>query len=689
MGVRVYVEHYTFRPLLLAYDLKDGRGPIQWAWGEPFDVLEPLFAYIRAGGIIEAHNAGFEWQVWQYYCVPVYGWPPLTIRQLRCSAAKSRAAGYPGKLAEVASVLKVTPKDPRGKALIKLFTEPRNPTKKDPRTHVAPHMAPVEWQIFKDYNIGDIKTEAEVSALVPDLSPFEQRVWFLDQEINDRGMQVALDHVENCIAIVEQAYARFGAEFRGLTGGIEPTELAQLQAWLATQNVRMDNMQEKTIDAEVERLAQYGYSPALRALQIRQLVGSASVKKLFALRGMTGRTGRIYDMYMYNATHHGRWGGYGPQPQNLYKGAWHTPEEVDAALAVIGLRSLEAVELAYPGVSPLEVVNNVMRSLFVAAPGKKLVSSDYSAIEAVCLACLAGEQWVIDVFNSHGMIYEATISRMTGIPFEEFIAWRVNTGGVATYAEDGTLLGIKGGKHHPLRQQGKLADLSGGYASWVGGWKKFGADQYYNDDYEIKQAILKYRDSKPKTVEFWGGQTRDKFQDTERQEYFGLEGAAIQAVLNPGHCYRVGYIAFQMQGDCLYMQLPSGRLIHYHAPRLTKATRQYASPWELALSYEGWNTNPDKGPPAWIRMDLYGGVLTQNACGGTARDIMAHGMLNCDAAGYTIVMHTHDEAVAEVPIGFGSPPEFEARLNDMPEYAKGWPIFARGGWEGPMYGKWD
>src|SRR5208337_1708822 len=174
-------------------------------------------------------------------------------------------------------------------------------------------------------------------------------------------------------------------------------------------------------------------------------------------------------------------------------------------------------------------------------------------------AALAGEQWILDVFNTHGMLYEAQISRMTGVPFEEFVRHKRETG-----------------KHHPLRQQGKLAVLSGGYASWINGWKKFGADEYYNGDAEIKAAILSYRESVPAVVEFWGGQTRDKFKYNERQELYGLEGAAILAVQNPGQCYRVGLIQFQMGADdCLYMVLPSGRFIQYHTPRLTAATRPY------------------------------------------------------------------------------------------------------------------
>lgn len=685
VGTRPYVEHPTFQILMLAYNLRDGYGWRQWEIWQPQHILEPLFDHIRAGRLIESHGAEFERTCWNYHGVPALDWPPLNIEQQRCSSVKSRAAGYPGALDNVTAVLDTpTKKDADGKRLMTIFSMPRNPTKTDLRARVMPYESPDEWRRYKAYNVTDIVSEMEVSDRVPELPPDEQELWFLDQEINDRGMAVDSAGIENCIAIVEQAYEKYGTECRELTGGIEPSELQQLKGWLHSRGCHLDDMTEKSIAAAVERMQPdadgipYGDAAALRVLQLRQALGSASVKKLYALRAMTASDGRVHGMYQMHATHHGRTGGYGPQPANLYKGEWHTPEEVDAALAVIASRSLAAVEAAYPKISALDVVNNCLRSLFVAGPGRTLVSSDYSAIEGVVLAALAGEQWVLDVFRGHGMIYEAQISRMTGVPFEDFVRHKRETG-----------------KHHPLRQQGKLAVLSGGYASWVGGWKKFGADEYYENDAAIKAAILAYRDSVPAIVEFWGGQTRDKFKRSERQEYYGLEGAAIKAVLTPGQCYRVGLIAFQMGGDdCLYMQLPSGRFIRYHAPRLMAATRDYASPWELALSYEGWNTNPDKGPPAWIRMDLWQGSLTQNAVGGVARDVMQHGMLNLDDAGYPIVMQTYDEAVSEISLnahgmyGPASIIEFEACMNDLPAYARDWPIRAKGGWMGPRYGAW-
>lgn len=687
-GVYPYVEHWSYHPLMLYYDMHDGREG-QWEYGQPFGALETLFAWIRLHrhspdlGIVEGHNVEFERVNFNGYCVPVLGWPRLDIRQTRCSAAKSRAWGLPSALDDVGAALNTaTQKDKDGKRLMDIFSKPRNPTKTDARLVVLPYEAPAEFERYKNYNRTDVKTEREVSARVPDLPPVEQENWFLDQEINERGVQVDAKAIADCIAIFEQCQAKYGAEFRALTGGIEPTELKQFQGWLSAHGVHLPNMQEATLDDALTWPHFMG--PAKRALEIRALVGSASVKKLYALDAHKCHDDRVRGLYQYHSTHHGRTGGYGPQPSNLYSGDWHDPAEVEAALRVLATRSLAAVEAAYPNLGPLDVINNCLRSMFIAAPGKILVSSDYSAIEDVVLAALAGEEWVLDIHRTHGMIYEAQIARMTGVPFEDFVKHRLDTGGVATYDDRGSLVAIRGGKHHPLRKQGKLAKLSGGYASWVAGWKKFGADEYYDSDADIKRAILSYRDSVPNTVEFWGGQTRDKFRNTCRQELYGLEGAAISAVLNPGQCYRAGLIGFQTAGDVLYMQLPSGRLIAYHEPRLTPATRQYSEAWELALSYMGWDS-----AGGWCRQELYGSVLTQNATGGTARDVQMHGMQNVTRLGYPIVLHTYDETVSEVPIGFGSIEEFEAGLNDLPGYAKRWPIFARGGFVQPRYGKWE
>lgn len=690
VGVRPYVEHPSFIPLLLAYDLKDGSGPRQWEWGQSFDVLQPLFNHIRAGGLLEAQNVGFEWSVWQYWCVPKLGWPALNIEQLRCSAAKSRANALPGAMADAGSVLRIEhQKDPAGEKLMKLFSIPRNPSKKDPRYFTMPYEAPEEWAAYRRYNLRDIVAESEISIRSPDLSPFELQVWFSDQRINDRGIQVDLEAVENCIAIVEQAYAKYGAEIREITGGIEPTELKQLQGWLSSQQVPMYGMTEEDVAAMLERLDAYaqengghmgGFEQAYRVLELRQMLGSASVKKLYALRACVDKHGRVHDLYMYHAARTGRVIGQGVQPTNLYKGSWNDIKDIIAALAVIATRCLELVEYTYPQLSALDVVNNCLRSLFIAAPDKVLVSSDYSAIEGVVAAGLAGCEWRLEVFRTHGMIYEASASRIVGIPFEEFVEYKRATG-----------------KHHPMRNKiGKFAELSLGFGGWIGAMKGFGADEFL-DESEMKTAILAWRDASPEFPEMWGGQSRGRFQDA-RPELFGLEGCIVSAIVGPGTAYAYRGISYQMHGDVLYCQLPSGRLLTYHEPRLAPSSRPYANSWEHEITYAGWNSNPMAGEMGWVRMKLYGGKAFENVVQAVARDIQAHAVVACERAGYPVVMQTYDEIVAEVPIIECLFPEgthsksvekLEAIMMDVPAWARGWPIKAKGGWMGQRYGKFD
>lgn len=674
-GSRAYVEHPSFEVLMFAYDLKDGAGCRQWLPGMP--APQDLFAHLARGGLFEAHRSGFERDVWQYHCVPKLGWPPLTQSQLRCSMAKARAHGLPGRLAEVGAVLEIpNAKMADGKRMITKWTMPRKPTKKNPRTRLWPEDDLPDWEKFKLYNRTDIAAESEVSIRCPDLSPDELAIWQVDQRINDRGLHVDLAGVEACIVIVQQAFEKYNAELRNLTGGAVPeaSKLEQLKAWAATQGVTFGSMDEEHID---EYLLRPLPDNVKRALQIRQLVGSASVKKLFAIRAGISSRQRLHDLYSYYASHTGRWTGNGPQPQNLFKGDWKDIAEIERALAIIRVGVLELVEYHYG--DALQAVNNVLRSLFTAAPGHDLVCSDYTGIENVVAAGLAGEEWILDVYRGDALIYEATASLITGIPLQEFIDHKKRTG-----------------KHHPMRNKmGKFGALGSQFGGWIGAWKGFGADEFLSDD-EIKAGILAWRAKSPWIVEMWGGQTRNKFNKgsagewaPEREELYGLEGAAIAAVLNPGQAFGYRDITYQTHGDCLYCRLPSGRFLTYHQPRLMPSTREYARPWELELSYMGWNSNPKKGPTCWLRMYLYGGILFENVVQAVARDIQAGALVRLDAAGYAPVLHTHDEICGEVPLGWGSVEEFERIMCDVQPWARTWPVKAAGGWRGGRYGKFD
>jgi DNA polymerase bacteriophage-type len=689
IGLHNYVTHPSFEVLCFWYDLKDGLGRRFWRPDMPPPL--DLFAHVQAGKFLEAWNVSFERKVWNYYLRPKMGWPEIKDSQWRCAMAKSRQQAYPGGLADAAPAIGSPElKDPAGEKLINKLTVPRKPTKKNPDRRLTPMTAAEDFARFYAYGEQDIVTEYNASIRVPDLSPRELNIWRVDQRINDRGMYMDRPGIENMIAIVEQATDRHNFELRGTTNGAVETssKVADTLRWLAKQGVHLEDLDEETVETE---LTEKQHAPAVkRVLEIRQLLSFGSVKKLYAMKYQTGNDGRLRDQYAYHAAHTSLWNGQNVQPANLYKGKLDKPEKVEAALAAIASRSLDYVEALHG--NGMETIADCLRSMIIAAPGCDLIGADYSAIQAVVLACLAGEAWRIKVFQTHGKIYEASIAEMTGTPLE-------------------VILGHKKlhGAHHPLRALGKLAELSAGFASWIGGWKKFGAGDYYENDAAIKQAILSWRRASPAIVEFWGGQTRNKFgrdlngnRANEYPELYGLEGAAIRAVLNPGRhgqvgeCHSHNGVRYQMYKDALYCQPPTnGDPLIYHEPRLEPSRREYASPWEVELSYMGWNSNQTKGRGGWVRMKLYGGVQTQNVVAKVSREVQADTLVRLDDSGlYLPVMHTHDEQITEVPEGMGSSEEYLTIANDIPHWARfangtRWPIKAPGAERTKRYGKWE
>jgi hypothetical protein len=767
VGAQVYAEHPTTEVISLYYDLKDGRGRQRWLPGMPSP--SALLAHVAAGGLLAAWNSGFEYRIWKYVCTRRYGWPPLPLRQLRCDAAKARAFALPGALGNAGAVLALRyQKDPAGDKLIKKFSMPQNPTKAKPLRRITVLDEPEEAERFYQYNERDIVTEAEASSRTPDLSETELEYWLMDQEINMRGVQMDHVSIDHCLALVAAAHAQYNAELFTLTGGTvgKASELKELKGWLGAHGVLLPDMKKVTIAAaladdqattELERKYwcavrdaraaddsieedDFLFDPlgpriapmspvARRALEIRALVGSAAVKKLFAMSNMLGESGRLYDLYLFNGARTGRGTGAGPQPTNLpksgpdvylcvymtatggaigyermraagwtdallvqhgyavgcgrYFGAhretcpwcggtkpaavtarewsWRAAED---ALLVIATRDLYAVE-HYFG-DAMATVSGCLRGLFVAAPGHDLICSDYSAIEAVVLAMLAGVAWRIEVFRTHGKIYEASAAMMSKLPMQEVIDYKKQHG-----------------VHHPLRDKGKRAELACGYGGWVGAWIAFGADKYMTEE-EMKDATLAWRAASPEIPEFWGGQWR-RVGRGWRRDLYGLEGAFVSAVLSPGVQFECRGFKFLVRDDVLYLTLLSGRHMAYHRPRLSPEDKYGRE--SLAISYEGWNTNPKRGAPGWIRINTYGAQICENIVQATARDIQWHGMLNLQRAGYPIALHVYDEDIAEVPEGFGSIEEFERIMAIMPAWAADWPIRAAGGWRGKRYRK--
>lgn len=695
VGAAVYAFHPTTEILCFAYNI--GDGPRLWVPGMP-PALD-LFEYVRAGGIIEAANSGFEFLIWNVVGCRDLGFPPLPLSQLRCTLSRGAFYNLPPSLGKLAEFLGVSEqKDKNGTRLINLFCVPQNPTKKQPLLRLDPQSHP-EGHFLYSYCLQDVATENAVAEFLPELPPEELATWQLDQVINMRGVQIDREGVAALWHVYQIELSRQTARLRELTAGAvgSPGQIAEIRAYLENvHGIRTPNLDAEAIEGLLKRVDPA--SAAAEVLRIRLSAGSANIKKLMAFRERVCPDGRARGIAIYAKAQTARWAGEGVQAQNLAsagpdvvrseccgsiraralshcpycvigdpaftKADWG-PEGVDQVIA--DAKSGKIFE-RWPDV--IEALTGCLRGLFIAADGCELISSDFTAIEAVVLACLAGEQWRIDVFKTHGKIYETSAAKITGVPLDEILDHKKRTG-----------------DHHPLRKTvGKVAELASGYAGWIGAWCNFGADKFMSEP-EIKAAILRWREESPAIVEFWGGQYRrgDRWGDW-RPELFGVEGMAVAAVQNPGAWFTYRSIGYYSTGAVLFCSLPSGRVITYQRPQLD-ATIDNLGRQAWALSYEGWNSDTSKGPIGWFRKNLYGGLLTENIVQAVARDILAHALKNLESAGYFPVMHVHDEVVCEVPAGFGSVEELERLMATLPAWCADWPIKAAGGWRGRRYRK--
>ncbi len=683
LNASTYAAHPSTEVISMDYE---GNLWVPWAAAPT-----PLFDHIAQGGLLEAHNSLFEWYIWNYVCVKRYGWPELPLEQMRCSASKARAYGLPGALGKVSEILTPTQqKDKRGKRLIQLLSIPKNPTAKDKSLRRTVDRYPeLYWEMYQ-YNRQDVVAEKAVSAALPDLLPFELKLWQLDQRINARGVQVDVESLMACIKVFEAAQEKFTAELIEVTGGEVNTidEIGKGSAgdkWLQSIGVNLLSLDKAHI---AEAMEDPSLPPAARrAFEIRQLLGSSSVKKLYALERTTMADGRLRDSFVYcGADRTGRFAGRGVQPQNLKNSG---PDSVRCVTcgAIRALDIMVCPDCNTPGgdhlewgdetteaalyyarlgclnqyfTDPVVTVASCIRGLLVG----DLICSDYSAIEAVVIAAVAKEEWRLEVFRTHGKIYEMSAAKISGIPFQEILNHKIETG-----------------QHHPLRKKiGKIAELGSAYGGWINAWKNFGAGSLMSDE-EIKENILKWRADSPAIVELWGGQYR---QDPSGSwdftpELYGIEGAAIKAISYPGvpqlvQCLTYTYYDVQ---DVLACTLPSGRNLYYHKPRLSRGTDPRGLD-VLEISC--------MGGAGWTRIHTYGSKMTENVIQAISRDILTAAMLRVEDAGYRIVLHVHDEIVAECPPG-GNVEEFEKLMMVREPWFADWPIRAAGGWRGHRYRK--
>jgi len=699
VGTPVYAEHPSNQVIVLCYQFDDGP---TFRWTAMHPTPTDLLEYVASGGPVSAWNITFEFYEWNMVCVPRLGWPPLKLSQCYCSMAKSRRFSLPGALGACAKVLgSDQQKDSEGKRLIQKLCRPHTPTKVRPGVRWTADLAWDDYLAMFDYCEQDVRTEVALSKLIPDLTESERQTWLVDQTINIRGVAVDVESLDAALAILSQAELKYTKELITITEGVvnSVNENARFIEWLRMEGVRTPNMQKETVDSLLEsgKLTHH----ARRALEIRQTLGLANVKKLHILKRQVSRDGRLRDQYMYcGADRTGRASAGGVQLQNITArgpasytcgecgtifgkvdacprcGNFVDIEErrewdidaVQQALVDISHRDLSQVERAW-GDRPVELLCGVLRGLFWAREGHELICCDFSAIEAVVLACLSRCQWRVEVFSTHGKIYETSAAKVTGKSVEEYIEYKKTTGG-----------------HHPDRKLGKTMELSCGYGGWLSAFRNFYKGDMTDD--EIKKVILKWRADSPEIVDFWGGQYRwcGPGKWDYRYELHGLEGAAIMAIKNPGQRYHVYDISYVVANDVLYCTLPSGRNLHYHRPKLVPTEdRLNRGPMEQ-ITFEGWNSNPQKGPIGWIVQSTYFGKITENCVQAVAADIQFEAIKRLEANNYPIVMHTHDEAIAEKPIGTGSWQEMAAIMSERPSWASWWPIKADG-WVHKRYQK--
>ena len=617
-GVYRYVDTDEFEILLFSYAYDDG--PVQtvdMACGE--QLPENVLADLENPDVIKvAYNAQFE-----RVCLSKYLGHWLDPHQWRCTAVMAAYLTMPARLADAAVALDATEqKMEEGKDLIRFFSVPCRATKaNDGRTRNLPEHAPDKWAVYKQYNAQDVETERAVRKAC-DAHPMLESEWelyALDQLINDRGVRVDKLLVKQAMRVdsefTETAYQRA----KDITGLENPGSVAQLKAWLADQDVPMESLAKKLVQekaANTEGLVS-------ELLSLRLELSKTSIKKYETIARCVCSDGRVHGMLQfYGANRTGRWAGRLLQVQNLPQ---NHLEDLDTAAAVVKTGDTELVEMLYGSVP--NTLSELIRTALIPKQGCRFIVADFSAIEARVLAWLAGEEWVLEEFRGAGKIYEATASRMYHVPKESI---------------------VKGNPNYEYRQKGKQATLSCGYGGGVGALKNMGAKM---PEDEMQPLVDAWRSANPHIVGLWNAMDR-----------------AMRKVIREHSSVRVGKIRLYWKDEKMLIRLPSGRELCYLSPRTV--TNRFGS---NGIGYMAPTANGQL-----MAQETFGGKACENVTQATARDILAHAMLNLEDHGYRIVFHVHDECVMEMPEGTGSVEEACAIMGQTPEWCSDLPLRADG-----------
>lgn len=621
-GVHRYVEAPDFEILLFAFAFDND--PVQVIdltdlQDIPRDVLDAL----RMDVIKTAWNAGFERTAIArqlgFDCLPQH-W--------RCSMAHSYTLGMPGSLDNAAKALGLdTQKDAKGKALIKYFSVPCKPTKVNGgRLRNFPHHDPTRWQQYVEYNRQDVVVEREVRRRlerfpVPDR---EWRVWALDQKINDYGIGVDRDLVRHAIDCSQQYTERLLIEAKELTGVDNPNSLPQLKVWLADHGLQVDSLNK---DMMPELLKAAPNEETKRVLELRSEMGKTSVGKYDAMQLGLCDDGRVRGILQYcGASRTWRWAGRRVQMHNLPQ---NHLEDLGRAREVLASGDHDLLELMY-GAPPF-VLSELIRTALIPSPGNRFIVADFSAIEARVIAWLADEQWVLDVFQGHGKIYEATASRMFGVPFDSI---------------------TKGNENYKYRASGKVATLACGFGGGAAAMEKMDKKKEIASD-QYDPLVKQWREANPRIRKLW----------------YRAEEAAMEAVRTKSTVKLAHGVSYRYAAGMLFADLPSGHSLAYPSPEI-KTDPKFD---KEGLTFKA----PDK-TGRMVSQRTWGGTLVENLVQGIARDCLAESLLRMDAAGYAIPLHVHDEIISEVPIGESSVDEITTIMGQPIDWAPGLPLKAAG-----------
>lgn len=629
-GVYKYVEAEDFTVLLFAYSVDGGAVQIvDLAQGEalPEDIRRALMDPTVAK---TAYNATFERVCLSRYLGLAGYLPP---EQWHCTMVHAAYMGWPLSLAQCAEALKIkNGKMKEGTSLIRYFSQPNRKGERNP-----PSADLDKWEQFKAYCVRDVEVEQAIRTKVRryEITPAERNLYIIDQYINDRG--VRLDHVlaTNAERFDDDYKADLLQEAKDITGLENPNSPTQIKAYLSKKSGGTISGLAKADLSELEARLHF-WPEAQRLIQIRRELGKTSNKKYTAMLECVCKDGRIRGLLQFNgANRTGRWAGRLVQMQNLPR---NQMPDLDLARAIVKGGDYDDFTLNYP--NPTQVLSELIRTAFVPIPGKVLHVCDFSAIEARVIAWLAGEQWVLDVFNSGGDIYCAAASQMFGVPVD------------------------KHGANADLRQKGKIAVLALGYGGGVNALKAMGGERMGLTDTEMQEIVALWRSTNKKIVRLWGL----------------LEQAAKTAIATGKEVTMNRGIVVGRRWGMLTLTLPSGRMMCY--PRAEITTEQGRWGDTEQITYQGQNQQTKK----WETITTYGGKLTENVVQAIARDVLGEILLRTTIAGYDTAFHVHDEVVTESDPDTYTLANLEALFSAPIEWCEGLPLQGAG-YTTPYYKK--